>query len=199
MTEKPILMSAPMVRAILDGRKTETRRIINPQPTPTGGGYIYNGLFDSDELFIKLRCPYGIIGSHLWVWETFARLHDGLLQHLDPEPDNGEPFNNGWSTAFRADGEPANWEHYGQHWKPSIFMPRKLSRITLEITSVRVERLQDIFEADAKAEGVRLNSMTHWATEARDAFKTLWEEINGIKSWKQNPYVWVLEFKRIIP
>ena len=140
------------------------------------------------------ECPYGVPGDRLWVRETFARVHDGLLQHLDPDPDNGEEFNNGWSTVFRADGEPAHWEHYGIPWKPSIFLPRQLSRITLEIVKVRVERLQDISDRDALAEGV--TRRTEEDTPFR-AYRDLWKFLNGPGSWDENPWVWVIGFKRV--
>lgn len=117
---------------------------------------------------------------------------------LDPEPDNGEPYNNGWACVFRADGEPVHWKEYGVPWTPSIFMPRKLSRIDLEIEAIRVERLQDISEEDAKAEGVEMpdgieEPPDFWSY--KQEYEYLWEDINGKGSWAANPWVWVIEFK----
>lgn len=166
-TEKPILMCGEMVRATLRAvdPKTQTRRVVKDRGPWSGGGEPTVHAEPNGELKVWkaarvdysgfVECPYGQSGNRLWVRETFARVHDGLLQRLDPEPDNGEPWNNGWSTVFRADGLPANWEHYGLNWKPSIFMPRKLSRIDLEIVKIRLERVQDISEADARAEGIK--------------------------------------------
>ena len=218
---RPILFSAPMVRAILNGSKTQTRRIVKPQPDETSGfsqgpikcqwyhptkidrhGEAYPGekVFGFANEDNGWPCPYGVPGERLWVRETFARIHPALLSHLDPEEDNGG--NNGWSTVFRADGIPFNWKDYGVKWTPSIFMPRRLSRITLEITKIRVERLQDISESDAAAEGV--HPVRIGLQDARggdqgnsyvEGFGELWESINGKRSWASNPWVWVLTFK----
>jgi hypothetical protein len=133
--------------------------------------------------------------SRLWVKETFQRVHDGLLQKLDPDPES--PY---WQTVYRADGIPAHWEHYGLNWKPSIFMPRKLSRITLEITGVRVERLQDISRGDCMSEGCPFPNISMSqpnATNPKKWYSELWESINGKGSWSKNPWVWVIEFKRL--
>ena len=205
-----------MVQALLRevNPKTQTRRIVNPQPPETadwaqgtpklvkcgfnnGMGFAYY----SGGAFKTFKCPYGVPSDHIWVKETFSRLHDGLLQHLDPDPDNGDPYNNGWSTAFRADGEPANWKHYGQHWKPSIFMPQKLSRIILKVISVRVERLLDISESDARSEGYPGGGNGGINVDCSPFvwYRKLWESINGKGSWSANPWVWRVEFKRIIP
>jgi len=176
--ERPILFSGPMVRAILEGRKTQTRRMVKPQPaiaTP--------GCFD------VTKCPYGVVGDCIWVRETWARIHDGILHKLDPEPDIRTPHGNGWSTVYRADGEPYHWSDYGVPWRPSIHMPRWASRITLEIVSIRVERLQDIREEGASAEGV------DWGTRRVFAFRDLWDSIYG--NWDANPWVWVVEFRRV--
>jgi hypothetical protein len=235
-TERPILFSGSMVRAILDGRKTQTRRVIKEQPPEefqpiverycpakvnkrTGEEYAGEEIFGAYDAFgdYGFQCPYGGPGDLLWVKETFARIHAGLLQHLDPEPDNGEPYNNGWSTVFRADGLPPNWEHYGQPWRPSIFMPRKMSRTDLEIVKVRVERLQEISEEDAKAEGVQIPFVNFPQPpdskfkvgdplgSYKDHFRVLWDNINGARDrflqpkgphrWELNPWVWVVEFR----
>jgi hypothetical protein len=230
--EHPILMSGPMVRAILEGRKTQTRRMVK-LPKSKGLEYRFEGArvdggdnspFSCGQYFhmpfrslsdgrdgwkqgtsARIFCPYGAPGDRLWVKETHARIHEGILAHLDPEPDNGEQFNNGWSTVYRADGEPANWKQYGIHWKPSIFMRRQYSRLTLEIQDVRVQRLQDISEEDAKAEGfiqMKVGGTPQEAighTSYHDGYRYLWECLNGKGSWAKNPWVWVIEFKTFSP
>ncbi len=157
MKERPILMSAPMVRAILAGSKTQTRRALRVQVPG------------------KSACPYGMAGDRLWVRETFG--HDG-------EPTSRQ-------VAYRADGEVPNIR-----WIPSIFMPRDLSRISLEVTEVRVERVTDISEADAIAEGIPA-FITSPSTIPRQQYSTLWNSINGKGSWDKNPWVWAVTFKRI--
>lgn len=212
MKEKPMLFSSPMVNAIIDGRKTMTRRLVKPQPVESWGmpsqpDYFHpcievKGMNDPGPLTFgswtddhHWKCPYEP-GTTLWVKETFARLHDGLLQHLDPDPDNGEPFNNGWSTVYRVEGEPANWKHYGIHWKSPIFMPRKLSRITLEVKSVKVERLQDISRGDCMAEGCPFPNIAK-ETDPQRWYLELWESIHGKGAWEKNPFCWVIKFSVI--
>jgi hypothetical protein len=193
MKERPILFSAPMVRAILDGRKTQTRRVCKVQPvvrpdlSPSGllawlvdaGTYMFG---DKPMPEFVNRCPYGRPGDHLWVREAFVFCLD---DKFGPIPD---------SVIYRADEGNADWSH---GWKPSIHMPRCASRILLEITSVRVERLNDISEADARAEGYAEipGSANQMAPAAW--FEGLWESINGPGSWNDNPWVWVVEFRRV--
>ncbi len=197
MKERPILFSAPMVRAILDGRKTVTRRIVNPPPTRVADGLPYgNGpaWAHADPGSALMHSPYGIGGDRLYVRETWAAPHayDHLPPRLIPQD----------SRIHYA----ATEDRGGLLWRPSIHMPRWASRITLEVTGVvRVERLQDISEADAKAEGalcelaeidsVRLGAMA----SHRGGFRNLWTSINGPDSWTANPWVFVIEFKRINP
>lgn len=175
MSEKPILFSPPMVKAILEGRKDQTRRIMQCTPYPGGTG----------------NCPHGEKGTKLWVRETFSPFRYPIV---------GVCFKDG-AQKYKGGSYYPPLKNYskgalgGIKWKPSIHMPRWASRITLEITDVRVERLQSISEADAKAEGVHLNSSTHWATEARDAFAALWDTIHGKGAWKTNPWVWRIQFK----
>lgn len=218
MKERPILFSGEMVRAILGGRKTQTRRVVKPQP-PAGIVYLepetcmlrvraHDGL--DHHAWNDIRCPYGQPGDRLWVRETWTRVHPAMLQSLDPDPDSHE-----WETVYRAD---ANGGYVGRmlectRWRPSIHMPRWASRLTLEITSVRVKRLHDISEEDAKAEGVesgiwdRENGVLAGAVypedeerlSFRDGFGFVWESIYGPESWNANPWVWVVEFKRIQP
>jgi hypothetical protein len=192
-----------MVRAILDGRKTQTRRIVKPQlipygdtyglPTKSGGLVVSGGPVEAGMQGLQYNCPYGQTGDRLWVRETWQRCLCDISTC------------SGWLYAEK--GETPN---PGDRWKPSIHMPRAASRITLEIVSVRVERLQDVSEADALAEGfVRLPASGRivlnkgdqyfgncWM-RARTAFEDLWMEINGKESWGANPWVWVVEFKRV--
>lgn len=201
MKERGILFSATMVRALLEGRKTQTRRIVKPQPShfhylqamsgssPDGVAFGTPGLFrevgpdypDSSE--DDRWCPYGAAGDRLWVKETFC-------PNYFPDPEA--------RTAFRADYDKSKIGDVVPEpkWKPSIFMPRKLSRIALEITSVRADRLQDISEEDAKSEGVSL--LLH--NKYRHAFANLWNEINGtVRAWSTDPWVWVVSFRRVKP
>jgi hypothetical protein len=181
-----------MVRAILDGQKTQTRRIVKPQPP---GGYHIDTCHYNDTGWAfwvsaddhmgtctckNLKQPYGSPGDRLWVRETFA--------------DTGWPPT-GPEYAYRADTDHA--DNDTPRWKPSIHMPRRASRITLEVVSVRVERLQECSEADAKAEGCSpLGDDTSRAY--RLGYMHLWGQINGPGSWDANPWVWVVSFNRII-
>lgn len=200
MTERPILFSGPMVRALLDGRKTQTRRIVKLDvPADADEVFFWSG----EELrrkgwrnvsepglwarrngrdgYISFigRCPYGVPGDQLWVRETWCRA------------DTPSGF------AYCAD-TPAGSDQRGMGWRPSIHMPRIASRLTLEIADVRVERLQAISEADAEAEGVQDPSLVpilgaFWSS--RDGYARLWEHINGKGSWAANPWVWAVSFR----
>nr|WP_284076365.1 hypothetical protein [Herbaspirillum aquaticum] len=186
--ERPILFSAPMVRAILAGDKTQTRRIAKDVRHPDLGNVYAPGalvLEREPQHVIERACPYGRPGDRLWVRETWGY-----------NPDHpGMP----WHACYRAD---PGMEYDGIKWKPSIHMPRAACRIKLEITGVRVERLQDISDFDAEDEGTRI-----WAAEVqkngnkfssiRSAWQAMWESINGSDSWQANPWVWVVEFRRI--
>ena len=197
MKERPILFKTEMVTAILENKKTQTRRVISSQPV-NGNCKLMRlmestdrdknkkkGYFSWEELEneysikpnddpIYFKCPYGENGDRLWVRETFC-LNNGFIY-------------------FKADGIqllPGNAK-----WKPSIFMQKIDSRITLEITNIRVERLNDISESDAIAEGIDWED-DYVHMRAKDAYESLWKKINGEESWKQNPWVWVIEFERI--
>ena len=178
MTERPILFSAPMVRALLAGTKTQTRRVVKRNA--------YEKSIHADQFAPPTcACPYGQPGDRLWVRETWAKW--GRDDQCGEGPSvTHEPI-------YRADGSP--WDEQDK-WRPSIHMPRAASRILLEITSVRVERLQDISEADTVAEGIPAGEVSP-ADAGRFAYRLLWESINGPDSWAANPWVWVLEFKRV--
>lgn len=173
MKEKPILFSTPMVRAILDGRKTQTRRIVKPQPYPDLDDRmdpIAKGI-----LLDPLRTVKYQKGMILWVRETWRpTLHSF-------------PIGPRWDYRATAEEDGAPTEG---PWKPSIFMPKEASRIRIEITNVRIERLWDISKKDAIAEGVQ-------TLYPVDHYKRLWESINGKGSWNKNPCVWVIQFKKI--
>lgn len=221
MRERPIIFNADMVRAVLDGRKTQTRRIINWRRTQAqeiverddgtmwpwsedcenGGDYWHD-------------CPFGAVGDRLWVRETFG---------FEIRSVGGSPHE---QLVYRASKPDAvrlydcNGKPQPVKWTPSLHMRRKHSRITLEITGVRVERLQDISDADACAEGIRqgirrtddsegnepvycnylaanLNDAGEWFERPIDSFFSLWESIYGAESWQHSPWVWVIEFKRV--
>ena len=209
MKEHPILFSAEMVRAILAGRKTQTRRIIKPQPELRGGVWHWKNIaWDtanaqiSDEFIID-HCPYGTVGDTLWVREAFATDIPGCEEqsgityradHIDPKGDG-----------------PAN----PIKWKPSIHMPRWASRISLEITDIQVERVQDISDSDVYAEGLPEDGSSyddaiqalsaglpiHERTPERHWFRGLWDSINAKRGygWDSNPWVLVIHFKKVKP
>lgn len=203
MTERPILFSAPMVRAILDGSKTQTRRVVKPNHLE------FFAQHPSDMLrsWGSRPLPYGQTGDRLWVREAFYREFDGPPSS---EEERLEWVENGYLAYKATDNQP-----YGSGgflpFRPSIHMPRWASRITLEITGARVQRLQDISEADAIAEGCAKNhNGYYWGGShavsglkqlptAIDAYRDLWQSINGSGSWEANPWVWVVEFKRVQP
>ncbi|WP_293373578.1 hypothetical protein [Nevskia sp.] len=177
MIARPILFSGPMMRALLEGRKTQTRRVVKfpakPPLISTIDSWMVNGVRVG-------RCPYGQPGDLLWVREAHAMDDDG---------------HRGWPL-FRADGaslpilppsrKPARW-------KPGIHMPRWASRLTLRITDVRVQRLHDCSRGDAMAEGCPFANMQH-GPDPRRWYADSWESINGLGSWDANPWVWALTF-----
>ena len=192
MKERPIIFSGPMVRAILAGTKTQTRRVVKFKPwhqiEEREDGSPWPWMYDDDRAADHwLPCPYGQAGDRLWVRESFCDARQAAAGRV----------------LYRASGDTACG------WKPSIHMPRFASRITLEITSVRVERLQDISEADAAAEGVTpkwepgcsgrlMEALGGFSFRpAASAYADLWESLHGTGAWDANPWVWVVEFKRI--
>lgn len=225
VTERPILFSAPMVRAILAGQKTVTRRALKVQPVGapkwnsgylTGVGerdYITSWL---DEAGQYLECPHGNRGERLWVRETYQ-----VSKKYDAVKPRDLDYERGVSTYYAAGGSRSK-DDSGQYvdfdticvpdWvgkmRPSIFMPRAACRILLEITAVRVERLQDISEEQVRAEGITDGGCTNCgehepcgcacpAPSAVDSFVHLWNSTGG--NWDANPWVWVVEFKRVMP
>jgi hypothetical protein len=218
--ERPILFSGPMVRAILDGRKTQTRRTVKPQPpikewfqSESGqdcgffnckpnewrmSGAVGVARSEMGPVWPKdytWRCPYGPPGDRLWVRETHCKYGGGFIYRADYG--NLTPISDG----------------IGGPWKPSIHMPRWASRITLEITGVSVERVHDITNADCVAEGIEpigdelIIKGTGFTVQAgrlddrystvRQLYSELWESINGPGSWNANPWVWVVEFAKV--
>lgn len=200
MRERPILFSAPMVRAILAGDKTQTRRVIanrsrafsNTIMVDEGDGWWPHASDDCESHICydgnerPIACPYGIAGDRLWLRETWAAPHN--CDYLKPSE-----IDRGWRIHYAASEDRG-----GLLWRPSIFMPRWASRITLEITGVRVEQLQAISEADAMAEGVEplLVPPDGGGAPHVEGYRALWESIHGVGSWDANPWVWVVEFRR---
>lgn len=201
MKERPILFSGAMIRAILAGQKTQTRCLIEPQPKVTEqrlrelGAWV-DGFTLSQQVdaawqhgFIDVDCPCGQPGERLWVkeaWRTVAESNDMTPRDLSA------------AHRFWYEADAPHQLGYGK-LRPSIHMPRIASRILLEIVSVRVERLQEISEADAETEGIDFLRHVQDADEtltARDLYECLWDSINGEGSWAANPWVWVVEFKR---
>lgn len=246
MKERPILFSAPMVNAILEGRKTQTRRVLKVQPPvkknkvvplyqvepePKVTEVSFHEILKNDiphcSSFFKCKSPYGKIGDRLWVRETWSTVNlygeialaykadgevtrvvenesfqdeDGLINYDDPRLEK-------YSFAAWADDLLASKEG---GWKPSIHMPRWASRILLEITNIRVERLNQISRVDAVKEGLHQLPVTgryvinkgdqyfgRASSNPVEVFSWLWEDISGSGSWEKNPWVWVVEFKVI--
>lgn len=210
MRERPILFSGPMIRAILDGRKTQTRRIVKPQPPPDyftspvkcewyaptlvnhrGEDYPGETVFGFGDEESGWVCPYGSPGDRLWVRESFAI----------------GPKDHGWGQVIYKATHSAGLNPLCEgftKWKPSIYMPRWASRITLEITDVRVQRVQEISEEDIRAEGVTLAPTelyphTNTGSKLRRNFEWLWDSVNGPGAWARNDWVWAITLKRINP
>lgn len=249
MKERPIIFSGPLVRALLSGAKTQTRRVVKPQPGESG----YAGIPECDDLgegrwqwnwgpgprmdgawfnpnedrTQPLRCPYGKPGDRLWVREAWSLGNVQAREGLDPAL--------GFRVTYKADAHKITghaegqrllrWDHPDasliekalsqraiHEWRSPMFMPRWASRLTLEIESVRVERLQEISEEDAEEEGVcetlyyhdgeRLEAAGSPMSAPRYAFRHLWTSIHGadpVKGWDANPWVWVIGFRGVTP
>jgi hypothetical protein len=226
MNIKPILFSTPMVQSILEGRKTMTRRVVKGKTD-----HFVRIEIENDGIYIPyvrgagakiwaepyIKCPYGQVGDIIWLRETWQHTVNLGINILDE--------NSGY--IYKASENGKDWEENTEKWKwkPSLFMPKEACRLFLKITNVKVERLQDISEKDAKAEGVesciadrenfgvraagmrlyrdydrKNNSLKDYPCNgfefAKTSFETLWQSINGEQSWNDNPYVWVLEFEQ---
>jgi len=199
ITYHPIIFSTESVRAILDGRKTQTRRLINPQPFETNLGYKwkeFSFLCDADiKYFMPKHCRYGQVGDRLWVKETWRPYSENEVV-IEYKAD-GTIINYPKSPSFTFYG-------CGERWHPSIFMPRSASRTDLEITDVRVERVQDINLNDCKAEGIGQYTFARGCCseqppDARWKFIELWNSLNAKRGygWERNPYVWCISFKKL--
>lgn len=211
--ERPILFNGEMVRAILAGRKTQTRRVVKPQPSHEAvssrlldRGWEFWGPIDSETgrgLLYQhsVPCPYGVPGDRLWVRETFVTGWETDCGEVHTEDEDGKPIpERAW---YRADDDLTGWidEDERHHdfenipWKPSIHMPRWASRITLQVERVWVERVQEISADDITSEGVEDFPSRDFRTLA---FMDLWDSINAKRgySWDSNPWVWCVEFKR---
>lgn len=227
MTERPVLFSGSMVAAILAGRKSMTRRVMHPQPalpvvpreSVLSGEILWCHPAPGDHTGILVksyRCPYGKPGDTLWCRETWAQVPRTAYHHDPSIPHRVSPDGHSWAV-YRE-----GWERCQPcQWKPSIHMFRWASRLTLELVSVRVERLRDISEEDVAAEGIQAFTkdgkvFKYWPCDPhdgplkcawadlprdpREAFRHLWDRINGKKpgrSWADNPWVWTVSFRKV--
>lgn len=233
--ERPILFSGRLVRAILDDRKTVTRRVIRPQPAPYRGGWAWRpkdrveAVFNADaratlDEMARVFCPYGAPGDRLWVRETFSQREGERIVAYRADGECGAWLGAGSDRMWNRHGYVIEVEtnrgpswglaKYGGRWRPSIHMPRWASRISLEVTEVRVERLQDITEEDARAEGANaadaaiifqaqqdggVRLARGMENTARGAFCCLWDSLNAARGygWDANPWVWRIAFRRV--
>src|SRR5574343_491511 len=239
--ERPILFSAPMVRAILAGQKTQTRRVVKPQPPSNMHRHcwfdapVYAWTYEPEPAakWHRVRCPYGVPDDRLWVRETWASPEIQIVAYkADAECGawmgdggggriwirHGLIHESPYYMQGRFPADTRTLRKYGGRWRPSIHMPRWASRITLEILSVRVERLQEITEEDAIAEGVESAACAarpgkrvyrdyyldkhdpfEWYADPRRSYESLWDRINGKRGypWVSNPWVWAVEFRRV--
>jgi hypothetical protein len=244
VSDHPILFSGAMVRALLAGTKTQTRRMVKPQPTEPCAcdlddecthTFVERGVVRAPARWGShpVPCPYGVAGDRLWVRETWGPCDDLAIGH-DLDDAENVAFQADLSACFFDGMQPLdtkdwNWDFVGTEqkrgWRPSIHMPRWASRITLEVTDVRVERLQDLSEGDAKAEGLGVITKDggrmwkygipdrdglpgndddgwhwcEWEADPRKAYAKLWNSITGPAAWDVNPWVWAVSFKRVSP
>lgn len=205
MKERPILFSAPMVRAILAGQKTQTRRIVKPQPDLVYGSIPARFTPDDQRLGRigeVIRCPFGQPGDRLWVKETTLKVEDhGYEGPVYAESDDGRACLSGGLAP--SDDDITEVEPWEIKKRPSIFMPRSMARIILEVVDVRIEKLHDISAADCIAEGApgghgAIPGYAYNATP-QEHYRHIWTSINGAASWEANPWVWVIEFNPRTP
>lgn len=230
--DRPILFSGPMIRAILDGKKTQTRRVVKPQPpqpeqvrakagidfalfqrddTPgiwyvEGPVWAVRQLMDPPIPTPSWTCPYGEPGERLWVRESFYCDHCFVGDYERTAAGSRSACEAEWREMVfygeaRDDWKGCEWDGGVPGLKPSIHMPRWASRLTLEMTDVRVQRVQEISEPDAYAEGIETGTVVQdfGMDHARPAFRTLWDSLNAKRghSWESNPWVWCLTFRRV--
>jgi hypothetical protein len=202
MKERPILLSGPTVRAILEERQTQMRRIVKGIALDWLAPDMFTPEFTANP--DNSLSPYGYAGDRLWVRETWGLdAYTGDLQFSIKYRAGGDSYvteRNGsdeWVPIYQRYIDGCGLDDKWDRWRPSIHMPRWASRITLEVTGVRAERLQDISEDDAKAEGVEPLAR-QIGTDYRGAFQNLWDSINKDRTpWDSNPWVWVVEFRRV--
>lgn len=214
MKERGMIFNGEMVRAILDGWKTQTRRIVKSDCMDIGekdDGTLWPWREHDNGGDYWYPCPFGEVGDRIWVRETWQAIHDsvdefGHVEERTYSPSIPKEKDRYWHTVYAEHFGDENREDRGFPWRPAIHMPRWASRILLEITSVRVERLNDISQKDAQAEGMEL---TGWRPTYSDPdsggevwtpydnFAELWQSLYGVGSWLSNPWVWVIEFRRI--
>lgn len=222
--ERGMIFNGEMVLAILDGRKTQTRRIVKPQPELTkGSGFSWKGAVfgagsddrETNRNFAHVKCPHGKPGDRIWVRETWQAINDSVDEYGHVEertyaPSIPKEKNTYWHTVYQEHFGSESREDRGFPWRPAIHMPRWASRILLEITDVHVERLHSISDRDALAEGLfQLPASGRYCLQpgmqyfgmashnAKEVYSWLWESIYGEESWQANPWVWVIKFKRI--
>lgn len=222
MKERGMIFNGEMVRAILDGRKTQTRRVMKVQPKPSKsrpGDFWFsskklesmvhvsdlapgNSPIADYHLFIQEHCcPFGAVGDRIWVREAWQAIYDsvdefGHVEERTYAPSIPKENDNYWHIVYAEYFGNESREDRGFPWRPAIHMPRWASRILLEITDVRVERLKSISDGDAIREGCSTADMKSGDCVA-DVFARLWASIYGSDSWNANPWVWVIEFKRV--
>lgn len=211
--ERPIIFTGESVPAILEGRKTMTRRIVKPQPGE--GSYLAHYSAASPHWTwakgyrtYRRRCPYGMVGDHLWIKEAWLYVGPGSGSELEDQwelmsdPEN-QTVRNVWYRATHENPITLKWES-------PLFMPRWASRVLLEVVNVKAERVQGISRKDADAEGLcswsneatgqRYYGIKHadvWETDPRQAFARLWDSIHGKGAWERNDWVWAIEFKKV--
>lgn len=239
MTDRPIIFSGPMVRAILEGRKTQTRRVVRAPTEDLNHPAVHHWQMDQEHRAVavahsekvadqyittfphyRILCPYGVPGDRLWVRETGWQRPERSPRDIREGADTWPPYE--YDAAQVCTLSPDDMKNWGWKRRPAIHMPRWASRIKLEVTGVRIERLQEISHEDAEAEGfARLSKDGQtwkygipdrdgepgndddgwhwqlWDIDARIAYKRLWDSINAKRApWSSNPWVWVIEFRR---